>query len=76
VPRFFASLVGQPKDLPRGREVWGDSRLIVPISEQGAQYRNVFTDEIITAEIYHDATALKLSEVFSGFPVAMIERQY
>ncbi|HZV47382.1 MAG TPA: malto-oligosyltrehalose synthase [Thermodesulfovibrionales bacterium] len=76
VPRFFASLIMQSKGLPLGKEVWGDSRLIVSIADHGARYRNIFTDEIITAEEDNDATTLRLSEVFSHFPVAMIERQY
>jgi (1->4)-alpha-D-glucan 1-alpha-D-glucosylmutase len=76
VPRFFTSLFNQPKGLPFGREVWGESRLIVSIAEHGARYRNIFTDEIITAEEYRDATALNLSELFASFPVAMIERLY
>jgi (1->4)-alpha-D-glucan 1-alpha-D-glucosylmutase len=76
VPRFFTSLLAQPKDLPLGKEVWGDSRLIVAIADHGARYKNIFTDEIVTAEKYNDANALRLSEMFSHFPVAMIERQY
>jgi (1->4)-alpha-D-glucan 1-alpha-D-glucosylmutase len=76
VPRFFTSLINQPKGLPFGREVWGESRLIVSIAEHGARYRNIFTDEIMTAEEYRDATALNLSELFASFPVAMIERLY
>jgi len=75
-PRFFTSLVSNPRGLPLGEEAWGKSRLIVPISEPGATYRNIFTDEIITARDYKSATALQLSEVFAHFPVAMMERLY
>ncbi len=76
VPRFFASLIREPRGFPVGKEVWGESRLVVAIADQGARYRNIFTDEIVSAEEYNDATALRLSEVFSHFPVALIERQY
>lgn len=74
--RFFTSLIPEPQSLPMGEEVWGDSSLIVPIAEPHAGYRNVFTDEIIAAKNYEDATVLRLSEVFANFPVAMLERVY
>jgi len=75
VPRFIASLVRKSKELPLGSEVWGDSRLIVSIAGSGARYRNIFTNEIITAEDFRDATSLRLSEVFAHFPLAVLERQ-
>lgn len=76
VPRFFTKLIPQPTDLPFGEKVWGDSFIVVPIAEPGARYRNIFTDELLTARNYKDATALHLSEIFSNFPVAMMERLY
>lgn len=75
-PRFFTKLIPQPTDLPFGKAVWGDSFIVVPIAEPGARYRNIFTGELLTARDYIDATALNLSEVFSNFPVALIERIY
>ena len=76
VPRFFTELIPQPSDLPLGEAVWGDSFIIVPIAEPGAQYRNIFTGEILTARDFEEATSLHLSEVFAHFPVAMLERLY
>lgn len=76
VPRFFTKLFSQPSVLPFGEAVWEDSFIIVPIAEPGAKYRNIFTNELLTARNYKDATALHLSEVFSNFPVAMMERLY
>jgi (1->4)-alpha-D-glucan 1-alpha-D-glucosylmutase len=75
-PRFFASLVSNSQGLPMGEEAWGESSLIVSIAEPGATYRNIFTDEIITARDYKSATVLRLSEVFANFPAAMLERLY
>jgi len=49
---------------------------IMPIAEPGAKYRNIFTNELLTARNYKDATALHLSEVFSNSPVALMERLY
>jgi len=76
VPRFFTKLIPDPAVLPLGEAVWGDSFIVVPIAEPGARYRNVFTGELLSAQDYKDATALHLSEVFSDFPVAMLERIY
>ena len=75
-PRFFTSLVSNPTGLPLGEKAWGDASLIVSISEPGAAYRNIFTDEVITARDYKGATVLRLSEVFAHFPAAMLERLY
>jgi len=76
VPRFFTKLISQPSVPPFGEAVWGNSFIIVPIAEPGAKYRNIFTNEPLTARNYKDATALQLSEVFSNFPVAIMERLY
>ncbi len=75
-PRFFTRIISLPEDLPFEEHVWGDTFIIVPIAEPGAKYNNIFTGEILTAREYKDATALHLSEVFSNFPVAMLERIY
>ena len=74
VPRFFTQLIQQPGDLPLGKGIWDNSFIAVPFARAGAKYRNIFTDEIITARDYRDATALHLSDVFAHFPVAMLER--
>ena len=76
VPRLLAKLIPDPAVLPLGEAVWGKSFIVVPIAEPGAQYRNIFTGELITARDFEDATALHLSEVFAHFPAAMLERVY
>lgn len=76
VPRFLSQVIPQAKGLPFGEKVWGDSFIVVPIAEPGARYRNIFTDELITAKDYMDATALHIADLFANFPVAMLERIY
>jgi (1->4)-alpha-D-glucan 1-alpha-D-glucosylmutase len=49
---------------------------VIPFAETGARYRNIFTGEIVMAENYKNATALKLSEVFSNSPAVLLERVY
>jgi (1->4)-alpha-D-glucan 1-alpha-D-glucosylmutase len=73
VPRFLARLIPQSGGIPPGKEVWKDSFIVVPFAEAGAKYRNIFTDEILTAKNHTDATALQLSEIFAHSPVALLE---
>jgi len=75
-PRFFTRLILLPEDLPFEEHVWDDTFIVIPIAEPGAKYNNIFTGEMLTAREYRDATALHLSEIFSNFPVAMLERIY
>jgi (1->4)-alpha-D-glucan 1-alpha-D-glucosylmutase len=72
-PRFFTQLV-QPEDLPFGADTWKDTYFVIAFNGKGSRYRNIFTDEIITAKDYKGATIMYLSEVFSNFPVAFLER--
>jgi (1->4)-alpha-D-glucan 1-alpha-D-glucosylmutase len=74
VPRFFTELIPEYKSLPLGETVWEGTFVIMPIAEPGSKYRNVFTDEIVIARDYKEATALYLSDVFANFPVAVLER--
>ncbi len=72
VPRFFTHLV-QPEVLPFGKDTWKDTYLVIAFDEKGKRYRNIFTDEIITTKDYKGATIMYLSEVFSNFPVALLD---
>jgi (1->4)-alpha-D-glucan 1-alpha-D-glucosylmutase len=74
VPRFFTKIIDASELLPFGEKIWSDSSLVVSLSKDGARYRNIFTDEIVSAKNYNDATVLKLSDIFSSFPVALLER--
>ncbi len=75
VPRFLTWMISPAGIFPFDVE-WNDSFIVIPFAETGARYRNIFTDEIVTAKNYKDATALKLSEVFSNSPVVLLERVY
>lgn len=75
VPRFLTELVSPEGIFPLDAER-KDSFIVIPFVEIGAMYRNIFTDEIVTAKNYEDATALKLSEIFLNSPVALLERVY
>lgn len=73
-PRFFSGLVRQPEGLPFGKEVWENSLIVVPSGNEGTEYRNIFTGEIVSAKNISGAVALYLSEVLMNFPVALLEK--
>lgn len=72
-PRFYTQLV-QPEDLPFGEGTWKETAVVIAFDETGKRYRNIFTDTIVTTKDYKEATIIYLSEVFSNFPVALLER--
>jgi (1->4)-alpha-D-glucan 1-alpha-D-glucosylmutase len=74
VPRYLTRLIPQQDSLPFGEEVWGDSFVVVSYEEEGVKYRNVFTGEIVMTKKYHEAIIFSLSEIFTNFPVALMER--
>lgn len=71
-PRFFTKLISQPDILPLGDEVWRDTCIVIPFAGIGITYRNIFTGETVTTK-GQQGTVLSLSEVFTNFPVALME---
>ncbi len=75
VPRFLTRITPGAGTLPYGRAVWQDSSLILPDIEPGTRYRNVFSDQVISVlNTKTGKRGLRLSEVFSRFPVALLKR--
>jgi (1->4)-alpha-D-glucan 1-alpha-D-glucosylmutase len=75
VPRLLARRGGD--DLPVGPEFWVDTSVTLPAevgAEAGARFRNVFTDETVTAEDGEHGPRLAAGEVLASFPVALLER--
>jgi (1->4)-alpha-D-glucan 1-alpha-D-glucosylmutase len=64
-PRFACKLTGGSGEWPLGA-AWGDRRLALPAP---GRYRNLFTDEVVEGH-----ADVPLAEVFSRFPVALLER--
>lgn len=73
-PRFFTRLVSGPGELPLGEAAWKDTSVAVPFDEAGGRYRNIFTDETVAVYEESGTLLLRLSEVFTAFPVALLER--
>ncbi|MDP2968232.1 MAG: malto-oligosyltrehalose synthase [Deltaproteobacteria bacterium] len=74
VPRFLTGLMKSFDEVPLGKQVWGNSRIVIPDEISGDQFRNIFTNEMIEAEIEEGEKVLTLSKVFANFPVAMLEK--
>jgi (1->4)-alpha-D-glucan 1-alpha-D-glucosylmutase len=73
-PRYFTRLVSDARGLPLGEEVWGGTRIVAPCEIPGSRYRNVFTGEIVSSITEDGGAVLKVAEVLTNFPVALLER--
>jgi (1->4)-alpha-D-glucan 1-alpha-D-glucosylmutase len=73
VPRFLTRLISGGGSVPFGKAVWDDTQLLLPEIGPGAQFRNIFTNEIMVARAQNGKTMLALADVFASFPVAMLE---
>ena len=70
-PRFSFTLMQGKLNLPLG-QAWGNARLVLPQSVAGTRYVNVFTGEVLSADV---DGSLALSAVFASFPVALFYSQ-
>ena len=68
--RFFAKLSPQ-RHFPLGEKFWGQTALSLP-PEAPSEWRNIFTDEIITASLISQTKALHLKDIFQELPVALL----
>ena len=59
--------------IPTGM-TWAGSWLPVPAAAVGDRFRNIFTEEIITAQDRDGAVGLPLEEALAAFPVALLEK--
>lgn len=74
VPRFCSSLINDSNGLPLGAEIWQDTRIIQEFDTVASRYRNVFTGEISHLAQQDGQLSLALQDIFSVFPVALLER--
>ncbi|OGP60722.1 MAG: malto-oligosyltrehalose synthase [Deltaproteobacteria bacterium RBG_13_52_11b] len=75
VPRFLTRLIQGPDELPLGRNVWGDSAVVLPDEITVERFRDVFTHDIIEPEIREGKRVLSLGELFKSFPVALVNME-
>jgi (1->4)-alpha-D-glucan 1-alpha-D-glucosylmutase len=74
VPRFLTRLIQGLEELPLGKNVWGDSGIVMPDEIVGDKFRNIFTGEGLQMIRKDEQRVLALSQIFAHFPVAMLER--
>lgn len=74
-PRFFTKLITEPGSLPLGKEVWDDTRIILPTSEAGERYYNIFTGGATALLKEEEISVLYLSDLLADFPVALAVRE-
>ncbi len=73
VQRFLCRIM--PADGPNflDKALWEDTYIVLPDADLENQYRNVLTGETISTKLQQDGKqGLALSEIFSGFPVALM----
>lgn len=78
VPRLMATLIPDPSQLPFGVQIWDDTCVSLPDpSDQTAlRYRNIFTGEWLVPTSRDGRPALRVADVFSHCPVALLETTY
>jgi (1->4)-alpha-D-glucan 1-alpha-D-glucosylmutase len=72
VPRLVLGLTEGAERPPTGGEVWRETLLPLPDAKPGERYRNVFTGEVLTPSSGLGGRTLRLDEVLSEFPVALL----
>ncbi len=72
-PRFIAGLSGLESGMPFGEKAWGKTYIVLAEEVRGRIFRNVFTGEKVKTGLRDEKRILAAAEVFSCFPVAMLE---
>lgn len=72
-PRFFTKLVRQAGDLPTGRDVWLETRILLHDIGEEDRFRNVLTGETHEPQWRENVGVVYLADLLSVFPVAVLE---
>jgi len=73
-PRFLIPLVQREDGGPLSREIWGDTRIVIPEGIPGNRFTDIFTGETIEKTEQDGQGVLPLGHALANFPVAMLER--
>jgi len=71
--RFFARL-GATSQFPVGRDVWGDSVVVIGEDLAKGSYRDVLTGNRVCIHRRQDGYEMPLAEIFARLPVALLEQ--
>ena len=73
--RFFTRLdLAEPPSLRLAPGIWGDTSVALGESLTGTRYRDVFTGAEFVAAENEGGRVLRLADVLSSLPVALLER--
>jgi len=72
VPRWSAKLMQGAINLPLGAEVWGDTKVMLGAAGK-ASFLDVFSALELRSEGEGEGRSLRVAEVFSKFPVAVLQ---
>lgn len=73
VPRFMTQVSHFTVEAPFGEKVWGKTEILLPDEISGNIFKNVLTGEKVKVIRRAEKRVLALADVFSCFPVAMLE---
>jgi (1->4)-alpha-D-glucan 1-alpha-D-glucosylmutase len=73
VPRFMTQVLHFAVEVPFGEKVWGKTGILLPDEISGNIFKNVLTGEEVKVIRRAGKRVLALADVFSCFPVAMLE---
>ncbi len=73
-PRLVAGLMGdEAMTAPIGRDVWGETRLILPDSAMPGRWRNLLTDQVVEVIQQPDGHwTLDIAAIFGIVPIALL----
>jgi (1->4)-alpha-D-glucan 1-alpha-D-glucosylmutase len=74
VHRFLTKVISGGASVPFGKAVWEDTQLLISDGEEGSKFRNIFTNEVLSAVTQDGKTRLPVADIYSCFPVALLER--
>jgi (1->4)-alpha-D-glucan 1-alpha-D-glucosylmutase len=72
VPRWAAKLMQGATNLPLGAEVWGDTKVVLGAAAK-ASFRDAFSARELRSEGEGEGQSLRVAEVLSKFPVAVLK---
>ncbi|MEJ1961521.1 MAG: malto-oligosyltrehalose synthase [Gammaproteobacteria bacterium] len=72
VPRLCLRLLGEKHRLPMGPEVWGDTRIEVPVKLADTVFRNTMNRKQVAVQGNDEERYLSAAAVFAEFPVALL----
>jgi len=71
-PRLISKLMNGEERLPQGLGVWGDTSITWPGLQEGSHFHEIFSDRALIAERYGDDAVLRVGDILTEFPIALL----